>query len=568
MNILIKVLRAIGLITAALLAVWLYRSGAATDSSKDVADPAQKVRLLARADRIYPLNDRTCYELGRAYFDLGLRNLGQSAKSVRDFQSAIGFFRRSLELNPFSPFAHFQLAQALFYVDAASSGGDGGPFKEYRLAAETAGRNSQVFFDVGIALLSRWKDLSDSEKLYAATTLRTSLAGGSPERLQILFSTWELDVLDYGIMDKLLPEESEIYHAYARYLGERSLSLERRQQALAKAEYLQLGKARTELDAGENALFNYRVAESMDHFRTCFAWLGNIMFYQDLTGQRLFDPEEYANIEKSTRLDLIKAGIELGASLKDVASDLDEYLDLENRPAAVGELDAFLLEKGLTSKDPEKHLDDLETLDLELRLYFVQSRYQEIVRVGRVLVQSVVVVPPEKRDAYVRILCLLGDAQQKVDNLYDAGDFYRKALDLDPENLDVLIKLRQNCRLLSNDQKAKEIQARILAAVSRRSSLTGVAEIPKGEDFEHFLVLEGGDTPLGLVFEEAPKDPLPLITVVFNRRVIWDGYVRGPVLSVFLKARVGRNRIDVIAVNRPVKLARLDLKPAGPGILP
>jgi tetratricopeptide (TPR) repeat protein len=568
MSLIVKALRALGLAAAAVLAVALFRNGTVTEFSKGVEDPAARVALLGRADRPYPFNDRTLYELGKAYLDLGMRETGRGDREGRDFLSAVGNLRRSLELNPCSPFAHFALAQALFYADTALPSGPSDAFREYRLAAEMAGRNSQIFFEVGRVLMSRWKDIGDSERGFASALLRSVLASGDPEKLQVLFSTWELNVLDYDVMDRLLPDEPGVHRAYARYLGERSLSLERRQKALSKAERLQFAMANSERDAGERARFNYRVPDSLEHFRTCLAWLGNIMFYQDLIGERLIDPEDYAKLRRTTLLELIRARIETGATLADIGAGLTEYLDLDVGPSAVSELGTLLQERGLMSDAPEKHIDDLTSLEIELRLYFLQNRYQDIIRIGRVLVQSVVVVPSEKKAAYIRILGLLGDAEQKVDYLYDAGDFYRRALELEPDNFDLLIKLRRNLRLLNDEPKVKEIQDRILAAVTRRSALTGISAIPKGSDFEVFLVLEGGDFAFSLVFEDAPKDPLPLITVALNHRVIWEGYVRAPILSLTAKAATGRNRLNVTAVNRGVRLASIDLKPSGPGALP
>ena len=553
MNYFNKILTVFGLAVVGLLAVVLFRNSTLTDESKDEEDPESRIRLLTLAGDVYSFNDRTDYEMGKAYFDLGLRSLSQGRESTGYFQAAIRSLRRSLELNPFSPFSHFHLAQSLFYAGAASS-------EEFKLSAELAGRNSQIFFEVGKIFLSRWKDLGDREKDFTTGILRTVLAQWDQEKLQALLSTWDLNVRDYDVVDRLLPDEPGVYRAYARFLGERALSLERRQQAIAKAEYLEFGKAKAEYDAGENALFYYRAADSAGHFQTCLEWLGNIRFTQDITGQRLIDPDDYMNLKKSVHLNLAKARIEQGSSLKDVETDLESYLEIENRSAAVGELESYLLEKGLAFKNPEKHIDDLETLEFQLRLYFHQSRYGEIIRIGRIFVQNVIVVPTEKRDAYLRILCLLGDAHQKVDFLYDAGDFYQKALDIDPGNLEVLIKIRQNYGRLNNDQMAKEIQDRILHIVSPKSVSTGVSVIPKGANFEQFLIFEGHDVALDLRFKEAPTDPFPLIVVVFNNRVIWDGYLRGQILSLSLKTRVGRNRMNIVAVNRPVELVGVDIR--------
>jgi hypothetical protein len=63
---------------------------------------------------------------------------------------------------------------------------------------------------------------------------------------------WDMNVKDYGVMEKILPEYAEIYRMYAQFLGEKSLSLTERHKILARAEFLEFEKAKGECYSGEN----------------------------------------------------------------------------------------------------------------------------------------------------------------------------------------------------------------------------------------------------------------------------------------------------------------------------
>ncbi|HMA53894.1 MAG TPA: hypothetical protein VKT17_05505, partial [Acidobacteriota bacterium] len=203
------------------------------------AGPDEKIRLLLKADAVFPWNDAVPFELGKAYFERGAEALGDPAARDALFRRSIGSFLRSLRLNPGSPAAHFELAQTLLYASYAALPAPVAYFDEYRRAAELTGHNSQIHFDAGKVLLGRWDGLAPGEKDFVIGLLRSSLAGKGDERLLDLLETWNLSNRDPGLIDRILPEDPVSLRTYARFLGERSLSLEDRQTALARAEALE-----------------------------------------------------------------------------------------------------------------------------------------------------------------------------------------------------------------------------------------------------------------------------------------------------------------------------------------
>jgi hypothetical protein len=65
---------------------------------------------------------------------------------------------------------------------------------------------------------------------------------------------------------------------------------------------------------------------------------------------------------------------------------------------------------------------------------------------------------------------------------------------------------------------------------------------------------------LDLHFKDSSGRITPLITVFFNGRVVWEDYLKDEVLSLSLESRVGKNSLEIVAVNRAVSLVKLEYK--------
>jgi tetratricopeptide (TPR) repeat protein len=433
-------------------------------------------------------------------------------------------------------------------------------YDEYKKAAILVDYNSQIFYDVGKIFLSRWGELSEENREFTLEILRKVLGGKDREELRTIMQTWEMNVKDYDVMEKILPEDPQIYRMYAKFLGEKSLSVEERQRVLANAEFLEFERAKSEHDSGENEFMYYQMKEAFNHFKSCLNILEEIKFYQNVTQQNLIDRSEFSELRKSAFLNLAKCRLEQGGKLKEVEGYLQKYLALEDKVAAVSELESFLRDRGLIGEKLDESFDNLERLSFHLFLSFKQNRYRDIVRIGRLLQQSLVVVPEGKREVYVKVLQLVGDSYQKVDYIYDAGDFYQKALEVDPENLETLLRICQNYERLNDDKKIREIKERIDKLMSPKERVLKNLSINKGRSFSNTLALDGRKIIVDLHFKDSSERITPLITVFFNSRVVWEDYLKDEVLSLPLESRVGKNSLEIVAVNRPVPLVKIEYK--------
>ena len=560
MNILKRIAFILALFVVAVVNILIYWNQHLYYKAEEIENNEKKIEILEEVNQFYPLNDLVFYELGKAYFDLGIRSLSDKTKSSGYLRKSIQNFKRSVRINPASQFSHFNLAQSLIYMSFFSPSFDVNSYDEYKKAALLVSHNSQIFYDVGRIFLSRWDELTDENRGFTLEILRKMVAGKDREKLRAIMHTWEMNIKDYDIMEKILPEDPQIYRMYAKFLGEKSLSLEERQRVLAGAEFLEFERAKSEHNSGENEFLYYWVKEAFNHFKSCLNILERIKYYQNLAQQNLIDLSEFSKLRKSAFLNLAKCRLEEGGELKEVEGYLRKYLALEDKVAAVSELESFLRDRGLIGERLDESFDNLERLSFQISLYFKQNRYRDIVRIGRLLQQSLIVVPKEKREVYVKILQLVGDSFQKVDYIYDAGEFYQKALEVNPENLETLLRIRQNYERLNEEEKIREIKERIDMLISPKERIFRNLTINKGRNFSHTLAFDGRKIILDLHFKDRWEWITPLITVFFNGRVVWEDYLKDEVLSLPLESRVGKNSLEIVAVNRAVSLVKMEYK--------
>jgi hypothetical protein len=530
-----------------------YRAGREEDAKA-------KIALLERSNKFCSLNDLVFYELGKSYFDLGLMNLSNAAVSEASFRNSVQNLKKSVLINPASPFSHFYLGQSLLNLDLVNPGRDTEYYDEFRKAAMLAGDDSQIYNEVGRLFLSRWPELSDKDRNFTLDVLRKIMAKKDSKMITLILNIWELNVKDYEVMDKVLPSDAQIYRQYAEFLGEKSLSQEERHEYLAQAELLEFERARREFQSGETQLSPLQAEEALGLFKACQTRLLGIKFYQTLTGKNLIDRNEYDELLKFTWLNLAKCRIERGNELKDVVDELSQYLALEDRADNVDKLASYLRDRGIIPEKIEQNSGDLTRLAFELLLQFKQAKYREIINFGRDLQRSFVVVPEAKKRDYVRILLLVGDSLQKVDFLYDAGDIYQKALEVDADNLETLLRIRQNCGRLNEEKRLEETNRAIEKLETPGEVSFQSASINKGESFSSALVLDGRSVSLDLQFQPDEEGESPLISVFFNGRVVWEEYLKSRVISLTLETNSGKNILQIMPLNRNVMLSTLSYR--------
>jgi len=549
-----KMVLILAVVIVAVVDILIYWDIHLYNKAQEIEDSEKKIIILKKTIDFYPENDLVFYELGRAYFDLGFDNLSNSAQSIEYLQESIKNFKQSLKINPASYFSHFNLAQSFLYLSYLSASFNTSSQDEFKKAAILAGENSQIFYEVAKVFLSRWPELSDEDKDFTLDIMRKIVSGKDKERFLSLLYFWAMNIKDYNVIEIILPENAQIYRIYAKFLGEKSLYLEQRQKYLAKAEFLEFEKAKEEFDLGENEYFYFRLQEAFNHFRSCLGILKKLKFYHFLAQNSPIDHSEFNELQKSASLNLVKCQIEKGEKFEEIEKYLQDYLRLENQLSDLGDFESYLKNRDFIGQELEESFSDLDHLYFEILLYYKQGRYREIMRAGRLLEKSYVVIPEDKKDTYMGILNLIGDSYQKIDYIYDAGEFYQRALKVDPDNLESLVKIRRNYERMNADERIREINERIQRILSPREAVIKDVLLKKSRVSSQTLILDGRKKVIDLHFNPGVKGITPLITVFFNGRLIWEDYLKAEVLSIPVESELGENSLQIEAVNRPVNI--------------
>jgi tetratricopeptide (TPR) repeat protein len=548
------------LLVAGVADILFFRGNDLYDKAKErTANIEKKIQILEKEQAVIPLNGLVDLELAKAYFERGVNRLGDLERRDQDFERAYDRFLRALTLDPFSPAAHFYFAQALQYIQFLDIAVQDNSLEEYKKAARLSGRDAEIYTEVGKALLARWPSLSPEDRRGTLDIVKEILAGKDFEKTAVILDLWDLHIKDYAVMEKVLPEDALIFRLYARFLGERSLSREERLKVLSRAEGLEFQKVKNEISAGQNALSALRVKDASARFRSVLAVLQNIHFYQDLAGQSLIDRLEFKNALKNASLALAKSKIEETRRIEEALPDLRSYLELEDQLSGAGDLEKFLRERGLLEDRSGLMTKNLSLFSFELFLAYKQNRYRDVVQSGQALESSVLVIPEGAKRDYAVVLEIVGDSYQKLDYLYESNNFYKKSSEIAGPDIALLVKMRKNYERLNDIEGLRTIDQAIQKTASAREILSSEADISLAEALNRTLLLDGRKVRLSLSFAEAPPEPFPYLAVIFNGRIVWEDYLRDPVLSLALPSEAGPNLLTIQALNRPMKLLKITL---------
>lgn len=521
-----------------------------------VADPEARIRVLRRAAAVYPWNAAVAAELGKAWFESGAEALTDPAKRDTCFRFSADAFLRSIRLDPGVPATHFHFAQTLLYMNYLSLPVPLSPFEEYERAARLAGHNSQIHYEVGRMMVGLWPTLSTGQKDFASDILKKTLASGNEERLLGILETWLLQSRDQALLDRILPDDSGSLRTYAQFLGERSLALEARLSALARAERIDLVRAQSELDRGRREAEAFRPAEASARYAAALEALGRIRFYQGLTGTELFDPKEYAAALRTVRRLLAMNRVEETRSLADEDGSIAAYLAVEDDFTSLGEFESFLKDRGLLGEAPTAAapFKDLHTLAFRTALDFLLNRYRDIVRTGDLIESSSLVIAPAGRADYARILGLVGESNLKLDSVYEAERFLRKALEVEPGNLDFLLSLERCYGRVNEEAKAAEVRREIDRLTGPAAIDLGGRAVGKGESAAFDFVSDGRPGTLRLEFAPTAAGGRPLLSLFLNGKVVWENNGDTGLVSFGIGPRAGRNSLEIAAVSESIRL--------------
>ncbi|MBM3311360.1 MAG: hypothetical protein FJY80_07615 [Candidatus Aminicenantes bacterium] len=523
----------------------------------------RRIALLEREQGVWPLNDLVYHELGRARFDAAVNRIGEDPAGLEpSFLESRSDFLRSLALNPFSPIAHFDFAQALQYMSALGLAQPENFVEEYKRAARLAGTDTRVFADVGRAMLSRWTALSPEDRGFTTEVVRELLKGSrNEETVDSVLALWELNVRDEAILDAVIPPDAAVYRRAAAFLGEKSLARTKRLEYLSRAEALDYAHAKGEFQTGEQLLRSFGSAEAEGRFREARTDLERIAFTQDLAGPSMIDPVEYRNLFNAVLRELALCRIDQTRKVDVAQDDLRSYLEAEESSASVARVETFLRERGLIEAGRGGVVADFGRYAVELLIDLKQSRYRQVVQAGQSLARSILHVPEDMKPSYARVLEVIGDAYQKLDYLYESNATYARAVEITGENVLILLKMRKNFERLNDPEEIRAIDKRLRSLLSAPEILPPGPVLAKGVPLSRKAVLRGESYVLKVEIGKFLPESPPYFSVKVNRRAVWDDFVSGPVFSLVFEAKPGENILEIIPLNNPVMVGKISITP-------
>jgi len=555
------------LAAAAVACVALYASVHLTFKAQTLeTDPVARIRNLDRAGALDPLNESSYQLAGLTHLDRAANDLADVPQAKVDLEKAYADFRKSLRLNPGSATSHFYYAKTLTLMRYLGLNVEDNPFQELQKAARLAGSRQQMDEDIGTTLLSQWGSLSAEEKAFTEALLQKSLLLEDVAAFEEVLNLWDLNVRDYAVMDKILPQSPTLLRTYAQFLGEKSLSLAARRKALAQAEALDYDLAWKDYESGQNFNKYGRLTDSADRYSSCLSRLKKIKFYSYLTG----DPDVGASIVKKTtllrtvNLELGKARLEDNRNMAAAEGPLRSYLALENNYDQIAALESYLKEMRIVPEaGVEQSIKNVHDLAFQVLLMFDLHKYRQIVSLGTQLQHSLVVPDEQTKKDLSEIFQFVGDSYLKLDFVYESEVFYQKALELTPMSLDVLFRMKKYYERRNEEDKGREVDRLLNEVLTAGNLMSQNRLLSKGTVYAQPLILNVNQKKVRLDFQFGilPGNPQPLVSIFLNDRVYWEDYVAAKAVSLELDAVEGVNELQLVAVNGPVALTNVSFAP-------
>ncbi|UCE40724.1 MAG: hypothetical protein JSV17_14940 [Candidatus Aminicenantes bacterium] len=359
-----------------------------------------------------------------------------------------------------------------------------------------------------------------------------------------LMNIWEMNIRDFAVMDKFMPPVAQAYRMFGNFLGEKSFSIRQRHRMLSYADHLQFERAKRNFASGEQEYFSAEYGEARKFFTYCLWDLQKVRFFHRLSGLYPFDESEYYHLYKLVNYWLARSLIEAGGGLKKVREYLLKYLELEEDEVSLNEFESYIIEHKISY------------LPIQLFLYDKQGRHQDIIEIGNLILKGQVKTPDLNKADMVKMFSIMGNAYQRMNYPANAIESFRKSIKFIPSYVPSLLQLRENYLSLHEDERAEEIEAEIERTMPPKTLNYSHLIISKDREFSHRLYLAGKELYIDFYFEGLKKEDIPLITIEFNREVVWDNYLEDEMITLSVEPKIGENILYVKAASHPFLLKK------------
>ncbi|MFQ6082952.1 MAG: hypothetical protein ACE5WD_06295 [Candidatus Aminicenantia bacterium] len=512
-------------------------------------DPKQKIYLLKKAKLFNPFNYNIYYKLGKANLELAEENLLVPKRRDSFLEKSIYYFSKAIKINPFYLFSHFNLAQSYFNYKYPSRPHIDKAYNELKKTAYLTYHNYQALFEIAKIYFSQWAILSQEDREFTYKILKRVLSSRNENYFKETLNIWFLYVRDYTLIKEITPDDSHLLYIYADFLGEKGLPIIERWNALSRAEYAVFKDAEELYQRAFSFHNRFSYEDSFPNFQKSLKGLQKITFYQNLTGEEFIDKEKYQDLVKNIYFYLGDYYLNYEEDSDQTSFYFEKYLDQEKEYSKLKQFRDYLEENDLIKVD----FNNLKLLYLNLYTFYKVNQFREVIRIGKLMEDNILVISPKIKTYYLKILNLIGDSYLKLGYFFNAQEIYHKILDIESKNIEALVKLEQIYTRLNEEEKLKNIESNLESLIMKREIVINQYLTKKKKKLQIPLILKGEEANLEitLFIDRGNKNPAPLISIFFNDQVAKEFYLQNnnEIIPLKLNSKIGVNILEISALN-------------------
>ncbi len=361
-----------------------------------------------------------CFFPGLRYFDYYAQYV--RALDKRDEATV----RWSISLNPLYPHSHMLLSSIYLKESNKKPELFNKALKELEIAVKLGSRRGKISWNALRTFLSLWPFLDGEQKKLAIRSGRIAIRRLKSREFEDVLDLWSTYCRDFKFIAQILEEKPYLFKIVGEYVKKNKLPLDWRWKALTLYENYLV----------ENAATERPDVMSLSTLKRSLNTLKQIRFYYKLSGLK-FRMKLYRDLFENIAWYLVmkEPTPEAILDFADSSSSTEKIIELLN----------YLEEKGFFAKRTMKRLYTREYL------LYKSKNYDKLKEEINSFVSDIGWVKKEEMDDFIRMRLLLVDIYYEENLLLSARQIVDELLKINPQNPEVLLRLKRIKEMLGED---------------------------------------------------------------------------------------------------------------------
>lgn len=332
----------------------------------------------------------------------------------------------SISLNPLYPHSHMLLSSIYLKESDKRPELFNEALKELEIAVRLGPRRGKISWNALRTFLSLWPFLDEEQKKLAIRAGKIAIRRLKLEEVEDILNLWSTYCRDFDFLAQILEEKPYLFRTVGEYVKKNKLPLDWRWKALTLYEDYLVEKV-----ASERA-----DAMSVSELKSSLSTLKSIRFYYRLSGLK-FHIKLYKDLFEN---------ISWYLATKEPSTDVIlDFADSTSSTEKIKELLNHLEETGYFAKRT------MERLYTREYLLYRSKNYDQLKAEVNSFVSEVGWVKKDEMEDYIRMRLLLADIYYEENLLLSARQIVDELLKIDPQNPEVLLRLKRIKEMLGED---------------------------------------------------------------------------------------------------------------------